>query len=225
MASHIKYIIGIALLLPSLALLSQESDAQLWTGLGASAKLSKAWQIEMGIGQRSIENMDLLRQQYVQMGAAYSWHKGWRVGTKYRYAAYKYPEHKLGHRWVLDVSYKHRWGRWQGQWRERWQHRWKAQSYNAFLRSRWKIAYNIKHCKINPFAAAEHFLALQGKAAGLTQEWRWQLGASFPLVKAWELSASYMLSQEYNIAQPVRAHVFLLAIKGNFKLYHKKSRD
>ncbi len=193
---------------------AQEKDLQLWADVSVDMQLHKAWKVSAAIGSRYQENIAILQQKYGEVSAYYSWRKHWRMGMQYRYVMRAYPTSYHLHRYAIDISYKYKWRRWRATWRERVQYKMRADNrkHSTVLRSKWKLAYNIKHCKLSPFVAAEHYLALQGKNKGLTDKWRWQCGASYPVYKHTELSAKWMWQQEYNTNNPLAASVFMLSL-------------
>ncbi len=210
-----KYLFLIAFSMLVFRAWAQEKDLQLWTDISVDMKLHKAWKVGVEFGSRYQENIEILQQNYGEVGAYYIWHKHWRVGMQYRYVMHAYPISRKLHRYTADLIYKYKMGRWRAEWRERVQY--KTQEENnkrsVTLRSKWKVEYNIKDCKLEPFVATEHYLTLQGKNKGLTDKWRWQCGLSYPIYKQIDLSAKWMWQQEYNTKQPLAASVFMLSLK------------
>ncbi len=212
-----KYLFLIAFSMLVFRAWAQDKYLQLWTDISVDMKLHKAWKVEVEFGSRYQENIEILQQNYGELGAYYIWHKHWRVGMQYRYVMRAYPMSYHLHRYAVDLSYKYKWGRWHVAWRERVQYKTRPGNHkrSAALRSKWKVAYNIKDCKLYPFVAAEHYLALQGNNKGLTDKWRWQCGVSYPIYKHVDLSAKWMRQQEYNTKHPLTASVFMLSFTIN----------
>ncbi len=210
-----KYLFLIAFSMLVFRAWAQDKDLQLWADVSADMKLHEAWKVGVEFGSRYQENIEILQQKYGELGVYYTWRKHWRVGMQYRYVMHAYPISRNLHRYAADLSYKYKWGRWRGTWRERVQYKMRAgdRKESSVLRSKWKAEYNIKDCKLEPFVAAEHYLALQGKNKGLTDKWRWQCGMSYPVYKHVDLAAKWMWQQEYNTKHPLAASVFMLSLK------------
>lgn len=197
---------------------AQESDFQIWGDVKAKYKFNKKWKVDGEVGLRTRENSQLLKEYYLELGGSYKINKRFDLSTKYRFTNY----FKLGktniHRWSMDLSYDNKWKRFRWQLRGRYQHEWFVSNYsNEFEEQSWRtkfeITYNIRKNKIDPYFSIEHFMGLNGKDAWLTTDFRWTLGAEFPLNKWSDLDVSYKIETELNTANPTTAYILSVTYK------------
>jgi len=197
---------------------SREKDFQVWGDVSASYKINKKWKLDGELGLRTRENSQLLKQYYLEFGGRYKINKRFAVAGKYRFVSYYVFGKSSIHRINLDVNYDNKWNRFSYVLRLRYQQGWylsntKHEFYSRFLRTRLKVAYDIRKNKLEPFFSFEHYLGLNGDLLGLTAQIRWTLGAQYPVNKWSDISIAYRIEQEFYRYNPMNAYILLISYK------------
>lgn len=196
----------------------REEDFQVWGDVSASYKLNKKWKVDGEVGLRTRENSELLKQYYLEFGGRYKINKRFNVAARYRFVSYYEFGKSAIHRINVDFIYDNKWKRFKYDIRLRYQQGWylsnsKQEFYARVLRSKFKVSYDIRKNKLEPFFSFEHYLGLNGDMRGLTAQIRWTLGAEYPVTKWSDIALAYRFEQEYYSYNPLNAHILMVSYK------------
>lgn len=196
----------------------REQDFQIWSDVSAGYKINKKWKIGGEIGLRSRENSQLLKQYYLEFGGRYKINKRFNLSADYRFVSYYEFGKSAIHRFNVDLTYDNKWKRFKYDIRLRYQQGWylsnSKQEFSAkFLRTKFKLSYNIRKNKLEPFFSFEHYLGLNGDMLWLTAQIRWTLGAEYPVNKWSDIALAYRIEQEFYRSSPMNAYILMISYK------------
>jgi hypothetical protein len=197
---------------------AQEQDFQVWGDLSADYKINKKFKLNAELGLRTRENSQLLKQYYLELGGSFKINKRFDIAAKYRYSNYFVFGKTSIHRFSADISYDNKWKRFSYQIRGRYQQNWFISDYKQEYsmqnwRTKFKLSYDIRKNKLDPFFSFEHFMGLNGEYQWLSTDWRLTIGADYPVNKWSDISISYMVESELYRANPLTAYVFAVSYK------------
>lgn len=197
---------------------AQEQDFQIWGDLSVDYKINKKFELNTELGLRTRENTQLFKQYYLDFGGSYKINKRFDLAAKYRYSNYYAIGKSSIHRFSADISYDNKWKRFSYQFRGRYQQNWFVSNYKQEYsvqnwRTKFKMSYDIRKNKLDPFFSFEHFLGLSGEYQWLSTDVRWTIGADYPVNKWSDVSLSYMIERELYQANPLTAYVISISYK------------
>ncbi len=213
----------------SILVIAQEEDFQIWGNISAKYKVNKKLRLDTRFGLRTRENSELLKQFHWEFGAKYKLNKRFALGSKYRYVSYYVFGKTPVHRWNLDLVYDNKFGRFSYDIRARYQQQWFHSDYKQefteqFLRTRFRLNYDIRKNKLETFIAVEHYLGLNGENQWLTEQMRYTFGASYPVNKWSDLTLAFRIQREYYTYMPMQAYVLMVSYSIDLNKKFKKKK-
>lgn len=179
---------------PLCLLNGQEHDFCTWTKLGLEYEMKPRWTLSSDLEWRTkghagtndriglSADLEYEALPFLKLGGGYEVHyrnRGKEEGWKFR------------HRYRLEGTLSTRLHRFKLSLRERFQQTWDMAEKEFRLRSRLKVAYDIRQCKVEPYVSVELYNGLaRGESFAVTRT-RYRGGVSFPLGKQWEAEAFY----------------------------------
>ena len=227
------WVLGALLLLLSTPTIAQDSttvqDFELWTGVN----LKKSFlddKMQFGLTQefRFEDNATSINNFFTEAELGYKFFKGFRVDLGYRFVRNnRNSGYRSEGRFFSDINYKHKFNRFKLGYRFRFQNQ-SALGRDATdddivnkFRLRFKLKYNIRNWKFDPYFAAEGFftqttnrinyiptITEEERVSGF-EKYRLTLGTSYDITKKINVGAFYRYEREL----------------GSFPLYYNTPRQ
>jgi hypothetical protein len=204
---------------------AQENDFQTWTNIGIQKKITDKLKFSLSEELRLCENSSRMKTLYSDAGLTYTLNKTFRIGGFYRLITSYDPAESYtnSQRVYTDISARHEFKRIMVVFRTRFQ----ARVLNAdrdpgnnpttYNRNKLTLNYNIRHSSLSPFLGAEMFYQLNNGEGNKIDKLRFSAGTEYEINKKQNLVVYYMLQQEVNAIDPVRAFIFGLQYTYNLK--------
>lgn len=191
----------LAILAGTLAARAQRPDFTSWLNLGAEYELKRSgFTLESGMEWRTEDHFRQTDRVGVSVDGAYEVCPWLEVGTGYELHVRNLDGDDWGvrHRYRLQATFSVRVARrWKLSLRERFQHTLDARDDDELrLRSRLKLAYDIPHSDIEPYASVEMYNGLARGEHFRQTRMRYRGGAEFPIVGRWEGELFYLYQDE-----------------------------
>lgn len=205
---------------------AQENDYGSWLSLDVSKKLSGKFDLEFEEEVRIFQKFSEINRFATSIGGSYSLNKYLKGAAGYTWI-YRHDVKdsfwENRHRYYLQLTGKVETGRVAFSIREKFQSTYIDKDVKGFdyspenyLRSRLQITWDIKNCKLEPYASAEMHSRLNNPDGNKTDNMRYTLGTEFPLVKKLDMNTYIRLDQEMNVKKPVK--LYLIGINLKLKL-------
>lgn len=188
--------IGVCLFLwgAVLSVYSQETDYTTWTKISVRHEINGRLDFSGGLEWRTEDHLQATDRWGLDLGARYALLPFLKVGGGYEIHYRNRGEDgwKFRYRYHADVTLSARWMRLKFSLRERFQHTWDEVENELRLRSRFKLAYDIPRCKIEPYVSVEMYNSLHRGEEFDVARMRYRTGLSLPLFsESWEADVFY----------------------------------
>lgn len=185
-------------------LLAQTTDFQTWNSLALEKQLGKKWKASLEEEVRLQDNSTRLRTSYLNLDAAYSITDRFAIGGAYRFIIR--PD-EISNRIYSDISYSQPLEDFTIKVRVRVQHEFvRNEPDENYLRPQLSLEYRISK-KLEPFIEEELFYQLFYYECDLFNESRTTAGMRYKFDKHHTLKGYYLLEKEFNVNDPLTAHV------------------
>jgi hypothetical protein len=209
-------------LLIQIRLYGQTHDFQTWSQLDLVKDLTEDLRFSLEIGQRLKENSLTYDRTLFTGKVSRAFSSGFDLTGGARYYLVSDSEHHIVSRYRLngDVSWERDIGGLTAGLRQRFQYGFDDivnigdYAENSFKsRSRIEAAYLIPGTPVTLGSSYEFFLGIFRDEGIYPVEYRFKLGSEILLSPRTQIEIAYMLENELNVVEPVRAHVLLLFIE------------
>lgn len=181
-------------------------DAELWTSLKASKKLSKKVDLALSTAYRLENNATEYKSSFIQFDAAYNLTKKWNVSSAYRYTDRGNSNYE--HIWMLKSRYKYRLKPFDLSARFRYDFRVNEDAdTRQIIRQKVQAKYKRKKHFYRPFVFYEFFYTKTNVFSNYNR-YRLGLGSSFKINKKMAVELSYFLQSDQNQPRPEDSYVF-----------------
>ena len=173
---------------------AQEADYTTWMKMGTEYGLNDRLDLSAGLEWRTKDYLQVTDRWGLDVGVKYALLPFLKVGGGYEIHYRNRGEDgwKFRHRYHADATLSDRWGRIKLALRERFQHTWDDVENEFRLRSRLKLAYDIRDCKVEPYVSVEMYNSLNRGDRFDVARMRYRAGLSIPLfVDNWEADVFY----------------------------------
>ena len=200
----------------------QTQDAQLWTGLGLNADISKKFSLKYETQTRFYKNASTLRTYYNEFSADYEFIKNLSAGLSYRYSRKNKESYFAGeNRICLNADYSLKLAKTGLRLKTRARYQLGFQrtavvndviypDMGSAFRCKFDLKYkNDKFKRILPFLGYELFKAIQPVGYKGLDGYRLYAGLDFDLPARHELSFKYIYEMDYGNQQDI-THNYLL---------------
>lgn len=173
---------------------AQEADYTTWMKMGTEYGLNDRLDLSAGLEWRTKDHLQVTDRWGLDVGVKYALLPFLKVGGGYEIHYRNRGEDgwKFRHRYHADATLSDRWGRIKLALRERFQHTWDDVENEFRLRSRLKLAYDIRDCKVEPYVSVEMYNSLNCGDRFDVARMRYRAGLSIPLfVDNWEADVFY----------------------------------
>lgn len=193
---RIRKWIGLGLLWAGIvpAVQAQEADYTTWLRQGVVYEVNERLDVSGGLEWRTKNHLRTTDRWGLDVGAKYAVLSFLKLGGGYEihYRNRGRDGWKFRHRYHADGTLSGRWGRVKLALRERFQHTWDDVENELRLRSRLKLAYDIRRCKVEPYASVEMYNSLNRGDGFDVARMRYRAGLSLPLFSEnWEADVFY----------------------------------
>lgn len=173
---------------------AQEADYTTWLKIGAQYEVNERWEVSGGLEWRTKGDVSTTDRLGLDVAAKYEVLSFLKVGAGYEvhYRNRGDEGWKFRHRYHAEGTLSTQWMRVKVSLRERFQHTWNAEEKEFRLRSRLKLAYDIRHCKLEPYASIEMYNGLGRGERFDVARMRYRAGLTLPLFsERWEADVFY----------------------------------
>ena len=180
---------------------AQEVDYTTWLKMGAQYEVNERWEVSGGLEWRTKGDVSTTDRLGLDVAAKYKVLSFLKVGAGYEvhYRNRGDEGWKFRHRYHAEGTLSTKWMRVKVSLRERFQHTWNAEEKEFRLRSRLKLAYDIRHCKLEPYASVEMYNGLGRGERFDVARMRYRAGLTLPLFsERWEADVFYCRQWERN---------------------------
>ncbi len=187
--------------LTSLMARAQDADYTTWLKMGVEYEVNPRLSISGGWEWRTKNDLHATDRMGWDVAAKYELLPFLKLGGGYEIHYRNRGEEgwKFRHRYHADGTLSTRWMRLKIALRERFQHTWDREETELRLRSRLKLAYDIRHCKIEPYASVEMYNGLQSGEKFDIVRMRYRSGLTLPLFSdRWEADVFYCRQWEHD---------------------------
>ena len=193
---RIGKIIGVCLLSVGFTCLAyaQEADYTTWAKTGVEYGLNGRLDLVGGLEWRTKDHLQTTDRWGLDVGVKYALLSFLKVGGGYEihYRNHGAEGWKFRHRYHADATLSARWMRLKFSLRERFQHTWNDVENELWLRSRFKLAYDIARSKVEPYVSVEMYNSLHRNEEFDVVRMRYRTGLSFPVFSEnWEADVFY----------------------------------
>lgn len=194
---QIEKIIGLCIFLlgtTTWSVCAQETDYTTWMKMGVKYGLNERLDLSGGLEWRTEDHLQATDRWGLDVGAKYALVPFLKVGGSYEIHYRNRGEDgwKFRHRYHAEGTLSTRWMRLKISLRERFQHTWDDEENELRLRSRLKLAYDIRDCKVEPYVSVEMYNSLNRGDSFDIARMRYRTGLSLPLFsKNWEADIFY----------------------------------
>lgn len=195
--SQIEKIIGMCIFLlgtTTCSVCAQETDYTTWMKMGVEYGLNERLDLSAGLEWRTEDHLQATDRWGVDVATKYAVLSFLKLGAGYEvhYLNRGADGWKFRHRYHADGTLSARWLRLKFSLRERFQHTWSEVENELRLRSRFKLAYDIARCKVEPYASVEMYNSLHRGEGFDIVRMRYRAGLSVPLFSdSWEADVFY----------------------------------
>ncbi len=191
-----RFLMGLTLVLACLSprLAAQEADYTTWLKMGAQYEVDERWEVSGGLEWRTKQDVGTTDRLGLDVAAKYEALPFLKLGAGYEvhYRNRGDEGWKFRHRYHADGTLSGKWMRVKVSLRERFQHTWNAEEKELRLRSRLKLAYDIRRCKLEPYASVEMYNGLARGEHFDVVRMRYRAGLTLPLFsERWEADVFY----------------------------------
>ncbi len=205
---------------------AQNSDFGIRFGAELSKKLTKKIELQFEEEVRLNQNVSSFDRSLTTLGGSYALNKTFKAGLFYTYIyannqddGYYESRHRFGG-WIQAVQ---KVNRFKISLREKFQNTYRDEDlgnykYNPkmYLRSKFKVSYNIKNLPFNPYLSAEMHYQLNNPYGNDIDKWRYTAGTEYSINKKFAIDLFYRLDNELNVKNPVRTSVLGTMLKYQF---------
>lgn len=192
------------------------SDYETWAGVSVQKSFLEK-KLELGFTQefRIDENSTHLDQYFSELQVDYEIFKNFKAGIGYRFIRNnKNSGYTNEQRFFLDLNYQHKLDRWTLGYRLRVQNqdelgvsKDEGDDITQKYRLRFKLAYNIKKVKLDPFLSVEGFFSRESRGINYVEtiterqvhsgfeKLRYTIGLDYTIKKWFDISAYYRIEQ------------------------------
>lgn len=218
------------------------SDYETWSGISVKKSFLEK-KLDLGFTQefRFDDNSTHLDQYFSELQVDYELFKNFQAGIGYRFIRnHKNSGYANEQRIYFDLSYKHKLDRWSFSYRFRFQNhdelgvsKDEGDDITQKYRLRFKVGYNIKKVKLDPYLSFEGFFARSNQGINYIEsiterkiytgfeKLRYTIGLDYQVKKFFEIGAFYRIEQgfkSYSGAFNTPATYYIGGISLNFKL-------
>lgn len=210
-----KLLIGILismLMSPIIRAQDTENIFQTRSEFKLSYKLSDKWTLALTPELRFDDSFSI--DKYIlELRTVYNPFKRLSLGASYRFVANDRETKSTEYlqRYAFDAKYKYKISRWTPSIRLRYTNYSEDDSDGEYLRYKAAVDYNIKKCKLTPFAGAELFQELNNSEL---HKVRYSIGGEYKLNKNNAISTAYKL--DFFLQKNENKHIFHIAYKLKF---------
>lgn len=215
------FLIAFFVLTQSMVCVAQKNDFQAWFEITGSAKLNKAWTIELSNETRLRENASIISKNFTDLGVIYGINKHWDAGLFLRHTV----SEPMANTWTSSqrVYADLRWKtnakkRLQIGFRLRIGSENESNETNAFewnRREKLSVEYELKKVGLSPFGSLELFSPLRLRSN--FEKIRVFAGLEFKLAKLHQISLAYGMQHNFTNANNDYIIVFGYKYKIKFK--------
>ena len=176
------------------ALNGQEHDFCTWMKLGVEYEMRPKWTLSGDLEWRTKDHAGAHDRLGLSADLEYGAASFLKIGGGYEVHYRNRGEDgwKFRHRYHADGTLSAKWMRMKVDLRERFQHTWNKEEKEFRLRSRLKIAYDIRRCKMEPYASVEMYNGLGKHDNFDIMRMRYRVGMKTPLFsERWEADIFY----------------------------------
>ena len=180
--------------LPATTVYAQEADYTTWLKIGTQYEVSGRWELSGGLEWRTKEDLGMTDRLGLDVAARYEALSFLKLGAGYEvhYRNRGDEGWKFRHRYHAEGTLSANLMRVKVSLRERFQHTWNAEEKEFRLRSRLKLAYDIRRCKLEPYASLEMYNGLGRGERFDVARMRYRAGLTLPLFsERWEADVFY----------------------------------
>ena len=171
-----------------------EPDNTTWLKMGAQYEVNERWEVSGGLEWRTKQDVGMTDRLGLDVAAKYEVLPFLKLGAGYEvhYRNRGGEGWKFRHRYHADGTLSGKWMRLKLSLRERFQHTWNTEEKEFRLRSRLKLAYDIRRCKLEPYASVEMYNGLGRGERFDVARMRYRAGLTLPLFsERWEADVFY----------------------------------
>lgn len=174
---------------------AQEADYATWMKMGVKYELNDRLELSGGLEWRTEDHLQATDRLGMELAARYAVLPFLKLSGGYETHYRNRGENgwSFRHRYYLGGILSARWMRLKFSLRERFQHTWEEVKGNElWLRSRFKLAYDIARSKVEPYVSVEMFNTLHCHEGFDVVRMRYRTGLSLPLFsESWEADVFY----------------------------------
>lgn len=178
----------------------------------AEREFFKKFRAQLELGHRRHENLLWTQQTYLDVTAKYRFKKWFRMAVTYRYSARdKYSMNRQ--RFVVDASLRKKMKRYRFSYRLRYQHNFGPLPPIPDLKSirnKFKLAYNIRKCPIDPWISAEILTSFNYLGTNLKAT-RYQVGANYNMDKGHSIDIAYRHQRQIGVYLPTYENIISIS--------------
>lgn len=181
------------LCLSQVSLHAQEKDFATWTNLDFEYKVKPAFAVSGGLEWRTKNDLSSTDRWAMKIGGAYTLLPFLKLGAGYE-VHYRNQEDvgwKFRHRYRIEGTLSTRLQRVKLSLRERLQHTFDGDKDEFRLRSRFKLAYDVPKCKLEPYISVEMYNGLNAGEHFDVKRMRYRGGIELPLSDRWGADVFY----------------------------------
>ena len=194
---------------------AQTSDAELWTRVGISKKITKKISLHFEEQVRLNDNISSVKNFFSELGVVYRLNKYLRFSGNYRYKSIRRADgtFRTANRFHGDIRF-----------------RYKAKPIIVFYRARMQVEHGIRNKgprteyydrnkltlkldldkKFSPYLSSEIYLNVND---GTFDKVRYTIGVDLDLKKRNEISIFYRIQREFNVRNPNYTYVIALVTR------------
>ncbi len=202
---------------------AQVNDAGLWTNITLEKAITKDLDAVLTEEVRMNENITEVGSFFTDIGAEYKIIKGVKAGLFYRYINKRQPDNSYMryHRIYTDLSYKHKFGRFEAGYRARFQLQYKG--YNTtetghvpewYFRQKISLTYNTKS-RFDPYLGCEIWYLIDPVWSRF-DNLRLSAGTDIRITKIHSLEVGYIIDKEFNVNDPWTSYIIFAGYKVSF---------
>lgn len=180
---------------------AQDTDYTTWIKMGVQYSINSQLDLSTGLEWRTKDHLQCTDRLGVDITAKYELLPFLKLGAGYEvhYRDQKEDGWKFRQRYHADGTLSTKWIRLKLALRERFQHTWDKEETELRLRSRLKLAYDIRHSKVEPYVSIEMYNGLKKGEKFDVMRIRYRGGLTLPLFSdKWEADIFYCRQWEHN---------------------------
>lgn len=194
---------------------AQVNDAGLWASINLEKKVSSKLTLTFTEEARFNENISEPGTLFSEIGGNYKLKKYLVVGASYRFIQRRRVDdfYSMRHRYMMDVSLKHKIKKVAFTFRERFQTQYAninssetGKVADRYLRSKLTVKFDLDK-KYTPFISAELFYQLTNPKGNELDNMRYAAGFEYKFNKRTSVDLFYLINKEINMNDPVNDYV------------------